>query len=83
MDADQVSTGLRELRDLIEQHGIGHHEMNVKGFPGEGPELCRQIGKEQESRGKVAIGNINVKDVGMGFDALQISGKRPKIGRPQ
>ena len=81
--ADQVGAGIGELLDLALQDRVGHHEMDVQ-------RLCRgaardrdEVGEEQQCRREMAVGHVDVENVGERLDTRDVVGQAAEVGRPQ
>ena len=59
VDAEKVRAGFRELADLVQQNGVVHHEMDLDRQLGDGADARHEIGKEQERRREMPIGDID------------------------
>ncbi len=83
MDRDEVGARLGELVDLGEEDAVGAHQVDVdRGFRGPG-HLSDEVGEVEQRGGEMAVGHVDMKDVGMGRDAGQVIGETHEVCGPE
>ena len=83
MDADQVGAGIGELLDLAVQDGVGHHQVDMQRLRRGAARDGDEVGKKQQRRREMAVGDVDVEDVGERLDTRDVVGEAAEVRRPQ
>ncbi len=57
--------------------------MDLEGPAGEFAHGFDEVGKKQQGLDVVAVGDVEVKALGVGLDALDLGGQVGEVGRPE